>query len=864
MKHRLIYLAAILVIFFSVGVSIVQPVIASAAGTATRCPQLDPNCIGGGGKPGQKPDVKTQCPSSMAGFPTANDNPVTQPVFGTNAFFTCEVTWAKASPASYVPGTAVGNNPADYCHRNFTGSYSTSCLKGFNLNGQGSPSATCGNDAACLVGAAVGGDPNQNPSAPSGGGGGNGNSPPTCESSSDFSLSWIFCPVIEGLASAVDGIYSSLIQPLLQVKPVDISNSNGDPTHTFAIWSNFRIYGDVLLVIALLVVVFGESIGGGLIDAYTAKKILPRLLVAAILINISIFIVAFAVDITNIAGNGIESLIQAPFHTAACAAQNKHFSAGQSCFALNISGAAADVGGLGVIGLVGAGAGGIWAAATGSVIATGILWPLLEFLLIMVLIPALLIFVAILATLLFRQGLILFLVLISPIAFALYCLPNTEQYFRKWWDLLFKTLLIYPLIAVIFALANVLSVTIDSTTTGIAKPFADFLAILALLSPLFLIPFSFRIAGGVIGQFHDLATNARKRAHGGIIGSEQNPDSWRNRTRDKLRQGRREAGMDSRIIGDSLKAVPGSGQWRQNWQARRASSRTLEGQRFLEHDEVALANKGNDQYYLAGANPELAKQMRDKAAATPGKEAEVRSWDNAIAGANLMPESPAIKLAMAQQHAATGFQYAQGQEGYDQLADTMSGITGAQLVRDGAGHVTGASGPRAGAFADAMDNAQFAEKGAGRWDLAGINRGAGYDPGAGLKKASLYEIANGKPESITAMAQDVPAAGPVGEQHAIAYKELDAMLPNAKGASRDKIVEHMGNLESRGVRGFMNAPTGNTNRGRRTYDPAAPGAAGWAPEERARGWRIEDIPETRGDLAQKKARNYERPDPNNL
>jgi hypothetical protein len=87
-----------------------------------------------------------------------------------------------------------------------------------------------------------------------------------------FSLSWVLCPVIDGLAHLTNDIYTQVAHPLLNAQSIDVTNGGTDPSHTYEIWSEFRIYGDVFLVIALLVVVFGESIGGGLIDAYAAKK----------------------------------------------------------------------------------------------------------------------------------------------------------------------------------------------------------------------------------------------------------------------------------------------------------------------------------------------------------------------------------------------------------------------------------------------------------------------------------------------------------------------------------------------------------------------------------------------------------------
>ena len=384
-----------------------------------------------------------------------------------------------------------GVNISGWCpNTQSTPSQPNSSGKGVTVSGFGSKTATGAVDVCYEVGSQA---VNQsvkisvNTSAYDPGGGGSTTPTPSCENN-NFALSWLFCKIIEGTSEALDEMYSSLIQPLLGVNPISLSNSSGDKTKTYAIWSNFRIYGDIFLVLALLVMVFGESIGGGLVDAYTVKKVLPRLVAAAILINLSIYIVALAVDITNILGKGLEALIEEPFKNA-------------GAFKINISAASGTLGFVALVGVAGTGA--IWAAAfTGA---------FLEFILLFILVPTLLAFVAILVVLLVRRGLILFLVLISPIAFALYCLPNTEKYFKQWWSLLVKTLLMYPIIAVIFAIANIMSVTINSTTTGIGKGLGDLLSLTALVVPLFLIPFSFRLAGGVMGQFAGLVNDRKNR-----------------------------------------------------------------------------------------------------------------------------------------------------------------------------------------------------------------------------------------------------------------------------------------------------------------------------------------------------------------
>jgi len=325
------------------------------------------------------------------------------------------------------------------------------------------------------------------------------------------------CPIVNGLASAVDGIYGGLIQPMLVTSPLSYTSAN-DPTHSYAIWSNFRIYGDVFLVIALLVVVFGQAIGGGLIDAYSAKKILPRLLIAAILINLSIYIVGALIDITNIIGNGIQDLLSQPFK-------------GADAFTITLSGGASTLGLGAALGLAAGAGAGIWAVATGAAA------PIIMFILLFVLLPAFLTFLAILVTVLLRRGLIVLLVVTAPVAFALYCLPNTEQYFRKWWDLLFRTLLVYPIIAVLFSMGNIMSVVVSHTpkTTALLQMLSGIMAIIALIIPLFLIPFAFRIAGGILSKFHETFTNLHKRGQEALKGNPNDPRSLRNRTRRNMR-----------------------------------------------------------------------------------------------------------------------------------------------------------------------------------------------------------------------------------------------------------------------------------------------------------------------------------------
>lgn len=334
---------------------------------------------------------------------------------------------------------------------------------------------------------------------------------PDCQSGGD-PLNWILCPVFDGVAGITDWIFEQILQPLLTTTPL----STDPDSATYKIWSNFRIYGNIFLVIALLVIVFGQSIGGGLVDAYTAKKVLPRLVIATILINLSLYIVAALVDITNIIGGSIGALMTAPLQDA-------------GAFKITPSGVQS-----GSIAGVAIGSAGIGALLfkVAPLASMSFLVHAVSFAALFIIMPAVLGMLAAFITLVLRQAIILALVLISPLAFALYCLPNTEQYFRKWWSLLLQTLLVYPIVIIIFAIADILSVTLYET--GPNDPLAAVISFVLQFIPLLMIPFAFRLAGGAIGRVHDVLSNNSKRAQEGIKGNAANQASLRNRLKGKV------------------------------------------------------------------------------------------------------------------------------------------------------------------------------------------------------------------------------------------------------------------------------------------------------------------------------------------
>lgn len=220
-------------------------------------------------------------------------------------------------------------------------------------------------------------------------------------------------------------------------------------------------------------------------DAYTLRKIAPRILLAVIGINLSIYLCIAAIDVTNIIGDGVGALIMEPFDT------DKLIN--------HVKGDVSNTIGMGVLAAIGVIGGAVWAALAGI----GSIFTILG-------IGALLGFV-ILLVLAFRQALLILLTILSPVAIALFILPGTEKYFRQWWDLFVKALLVYPIVAALFAISNVMvSIVIDKAARS-GSILDLILALIFAFAPLFLIPFSFRFAGGAMSTIMNTAGSPIRR-----------------------------------------------------------------------------------------------------------------------------------------------------------------------------------------------------------------------------------------------------------------------------------------------------------------------------------------------------------------
>lgn len=226
-------------------------------------------------------------------------------------------------------------------------------------------------------------------------------------------------------------------------------------------------------------------------DAYTIKKVMPRLVIAAILIQLSWPLFTGLIYITGQIAWGIEGLLYAPF--GGREALNVGALIGQA------ANGGVDVTLVGVLGLT-AGIGGVIALGPAGLLSLGI-----------TVLLALLIAFFVLAI---RQVVLVVLLVTAPLALVAWILPNTEKLWKLWWESFSKLLLMYPMILLLIAGGRVAAkiaaeVSADSSAND---GFGIAIVVLAFFAPFFLIPKTFQLAGSAFANIAGIANNRSRGA----------------------------------------------------------------------------------------------------------------------------------------------------------------------------------------------------------------------------------------------------------------------------------------------------------------------------------------------------------------
>lgn len=278
-------------------------------------------------------------------------------------------------------------------------------------------------------------------------------------------LSWIVCSLVNDLSEISSGLYEKFIQRNLVVR---VSLLEDDTTSEA--WSSFRNIANVLLVIVILVVITSQVTGFG-IDNYGIKRLLPKIILSAILINLSLFICRLGIDLSNIFGSGIQSFFD----------------------------------GIGA----GEGTGGGWAVAISTLVAAagvaGVAAGWIEVGIILFgLISAVVGVLTMFLLLAVRQAGVIILTVLAPVAFILNILPNTKSWFSKWLDAFKALLLLYPTCSLVIAAGGLASRIIIGSSDD---AFLAVTAVIIAIAPVFFIPKLVRGAFRGLGDIGNKISN---------------------------------------------------------------------------------------------------------------------------------------------------------------------------------------------------------------------------------------------------------------------------------------------------------------------------------------------------------------------
>lgn len=292
-------------------------------------------------------------------------------------------------------------------------------------------------------------------------------------------MSWIICPITGVVAAATDTAMSALESLLAVNMQSDVFDSP-----LYYIWQYIRNIANILFVIFFLVIIFSHFTQWN-ITTYALRRITPKLLVVAILINLSFYISVLAVNVSDILGVSLVGVFDS---IAAGAAANGTMNlADIPTWEVLV---ASVTGGVGIVG------GSIAALAiTGGVAG-------LFFALAPVLLGALVAVIAALFTMAARQALIFLLVMLSPLAFASMLLGGTENLFNLWKKYFLQLLIIFPMFAVLYGASRLAGWAIIATADGMLQVV---LGMAVQVVPLVMTPALLKMSGTVLGKVNELA-----------------------------------------------------------------------------------------------------------------------------------------------------------------------------------------------------------------------------------------------------------------------------------------------------------------------------------------------------------------------
>ncbi|NCU30615.1 hypothetical protein EOL73_02325 [Candidatus Saccharibacteria bacterium] len=304
----------------------------------------------------------------------------------------------------------------------------------------------------------------------------------------NFAFSWMACPMQENLININRAGYD-IISGLLEFRPDLIEAGQGNAVYDY--WIVFRNIANLVFLVGLVAVIFSQATSLGL-SAYGVKKLLPRLLALAILINLSFFMCQVLIDLSNIVGSGIVDLSEDLIDSTTAVDPGDTWDKVSEMITKGGEG------------------GGEAATAVTAGAALLITAPMIVAMALPIMIVAFLAIVLGLVVLVARQIIIVGMVVLSPVAIAAAALPGTKRLYEFWKKTFASMLFMFPIISLLFAgsqLAASLIYDMDPPfflpelfADGVVEYITTLVIVIILVAPFFAIPFVIKTSGGMLGK----------------------------------------------------------------------------------------------------------------------------------------------------------------------------------------------------------------------------------------------------------------------------------------------------------------------------------------------------------------------------
>lgn len=330
-------------------------------------------------------------------------------------------------------------------------------------------------------------------------------------------IGWVLCPIVSTASSLLESTYSTIEKEYLQIDSISLFNrrpdggivgvdpvpdsNTPDESTLHIIWATFRDIANIAFIIFILIVILSQVTGIG-IDNYGIKKMLPRLIIAAIIVNLSYFVCMAVVDLSNIVGIGIKDIFSdftAQITTNSAAATSA--GAGQNIVVM----------------------GGLMAIGIGVLlISPGLILTLACFLIGMV-ISVLFLWLILIC----RQAGLILAIGLSPLAFVCYLFPNTEKLFKRWVNLMKGLLLLYPICTFVIS-GGMLAGNVFASMNNAGQGTSTGLTLAAMIVPVIpylFIPSILRNSINVMGKLGATIGRLGRTVNQGTVGRFQKSDA---------------------------------------------------------------------------------------------------------------------------------------------------------------------------------------------------------------------------------------------------------------------------------------------------------------------------------------------------